>query len=146
MYFFCIFMGKTKLVVYHELGASVIGLVSTLKNHKLAWNINQLFKIDLIMQPMLEIKFIKGTDLSVVNYFYQTELQEFRLIKNKSNIGNSGYLIPELANFDFFLMISGEEEMMPDKPVIEGLHAIKGIEFFQLIDVNKLKSRDNFLF
>ena len=139
-------MRKTKLIVDHELEASIIGLVSILKDYKLAWNLNQVFKIDLIMQPALVIEFVNSTDLSIANYLYATDFQQFRLIKNKSSDSNSGYLIPELVNFDFFIMISGEAEIKPDEPVIERLHAIKGIEYFQLIDVTKLKSKDNFIF
>ena len=139
-------MRKTKLIVDHELGASIIGLVSTLKGFKLAWNINQVFKIDLVMQPELVIEFVNGADLSVTNYLYSTEFQEFRLIRNKGNADNSGYLIPELANFDFFIMINGEVEIRPGQPAVERLHSINGIEYFQLIDVTKLKSKDNFIF
>lgn len=139
-------MRRTKLVVDHELGASIIGLVTTLKDYKLAWNINQVFEIDLSMQLPLVFKFIKGKNLSITNYLYQAEFQQFRLIKNRGNEDNSGFLVPELMNFDFFLMISGEEEIMPKEPVVEKLHAIKGIEYFQLLDVAKLKSKDNFIF
>ena len=144
--YFVLCMRKTKLIVDHELGAKIIGLVSTLKDYKLAWNINQVFKIDLVMQPALVIEFVSSSNLSITNYIYATEFQEFRLIKNKSIDTNSGYLIPELVNFDFFIMISGEADIMPEEPVIERLHAIKGIEYFQLIDVAKLKSKDNFIF
>lgn len=144
--YFVLLMRKTKLIVDHELGASIIGLVSTLKDYKLAWHINQVFKIELVMQPVLVIEFVNSSDLAIANYLYTTEFHEFRLIKNKSSDKNSGYLIPELASFDFFIMISGEAEIMPDEPVVERLHAIKGIEYFQLIDVTKLKSKDNFIF
>jgi hypothetical protein len=127
-------MRKSKLVVNYELGAKVIGLVTTLKEYKLAWNINQVFKIDLIMQPPLHIEFIKGSDLSITNYLFKTEFHYFRLLKNKGNEDNSGYLIAELANFDFFLMIGGEEMMIDDSET-KNLQSIKGIDYFQVIDV-----------
>jgi hypothetical protein len=138
-------MRKSKLVVNYELGAKVIGLVTTLKEYKLAWNINQVFKIDLIMQPPLHIEFIKGSDLSITNYLFKTEFHYFRLLKNKGNEDNSGYLIAELANFDFFLMIGGEEMMIDDSET-KNLQSIKGIDYFQVIDVEKLKAKDNFIF
>jgi hypothetical protein len=138
-------MRKSKLVVNYELGAKVIGLVTTLKEYKLAWNINQVFKIDLIMQPPLHIEFIKGSDLSITNYLFKTEFHYFRLLKNKGNEDNSGYLIVELANFDFFLMIGGEEMMIDDSET-KNLQSIKGIDYFQVIDVEKLKAKDNFIF
>lgn len=138
-------MRKSKLVVNYELGAKVIGLVTTLKEYKLAWNINQVFKINLIMQPPLHIEFIKGSDLSITNYLFKTEFHYFRLLKNKGNEDNSGYLISELSNFDFFLMIGGEEMMIDDSET-KNLQAIKGIDYFQVIDVEKLKAKDNFIF
>ena len=138
-------MRKSKLVVNYELGAKVIGLVTTLKEYKLAWNINQVFKIDLIMQPPLHIEFIKGSDLSITNYLFKTEFHYFRLLKNKGNEDNSGYLISELSNFDFFLMIGGEEMMIDDSET-RNLQSIKGIDYFQVIDVEKLKAKDNFIF
>jgi hypothetical protein len=139
-------MRRTKLVIDHELEGSVIGIVSTLKDYKLAWNINQVFKIDLILQPPLQIEFVKRSDLAIANYLYQTEFQSFRLVKNRGSDINSGYLIPELVNFDFFLMITGEQEILPNEMAMEKLHTIKGIEYFQLLDVDRLKSKDNFIF
>ena len=138
-------MRKTKLVIDHELDGSVIGIVSTLKDYKLAWNINQVFKIDLIMQPVLLIEFLKGEDLAISNYLYQTEFQTFRLVKNKGTELNSGFLIPELINFDFFLIITGEKDMLPDTEIVNRIHQIKGVEYFQIIDVSRLKSKDNFI-
>ena len=139
-------MRKTKLVVDHELDASVIGVVTTLKDYKLAWNINQVFKINLVKQPSLQIEFIKGNDLSIVNFLFKTEFQQFRLIKNRSSDLNSGFLIPELSNFDFFLMLSIADKEMIHEAVLEKLHSIKGMEYIQQIDVDKLKSKDNFIF
>jgi hypothetical protein len=144
--YFVLLMRKTKLIVNHELGASIIGLVSTLKDYTLAWHINQVFKIDLTLQPMMEIELINSADLSIVSYLYSTDFKQFRLVRNKSSSTNSGYLIPELTNFDFFIIISGELETIPGDPVLEKLHAVKGIEYFQLIDAEKLKSKDNFIF
>ena len=137
-------MRKSKLVINFELEANIFGIVTTLKDYKLAWNLNQVFKINLVMQPKVVIEFIKGANLSIVNFSYQSEIQHFKLIKNKGT-EDSGNLIPELANFDFFLMIGGGEGPLVVKPS-EILSNINGIEYYQYIDVTKLKSRDNFIF
>jgi len=139
-------MRKTKLVIDNEFGGNVLGIVSTLKDYKLAWNINQVFNIDLAMQPPLVIEFVKAPDLSITNYLYETEFHTYRLLRNKGNDLNSGFLIPELVNFDFFLMIIGEDEILPEQSTFDGLHNIKGIDYFQNIDVARLKSKDNFIF
>lgn len=139
-------MRKTKLVIENEFEGTVIGIVSTLKDYKLAWNINQVFSIDLAMQPPLVIEFLKSPDLSITNFAFETEFHNYRMLRNKGSDLNSGYLIPELVNFDFFLMIEGEAEIMPGQSVIDGLRNVNGISFFQQIDVNRLKSKDNFIF
>ena len=139
-------MRKTRLVIDNEIEGNVIGVVSTLKDYKLAWNINQVFSINLVMQPPLVIEFMKMPELSITNFLYETEFHTYRLLRNKGNDLNSGYLIPELVNFDYFLMISGEEGIMPDQSVIDRLHSISGLDYFQHIDVSRLKSKDNFIF
>ncbi len=139
-------MRKTKLVINHQLDETVVGIVSTLKDYKLAWHINQVFSINLVMQPSLLIEFVKGNDLAIVNYLFQNEFQEFRLVRNRGLDLNSGYLIPELVNFDFFLLVSGEEHLLPNNSITSKLQSIKGVEYAQQIDVNRLKSKDNFIF
>lgn len=139
-------MRKTKLVIENVFEGSVIGIVSTLKDYKLAWSVNQVINIDLAMQPPLVLEFLKTPDLSISNYLFENEFCAYRLLRNKGNDLNSGFLIPELVNFDFFLLISGEAEILPEKSVIEGLRKIKGVSFFQKIDVDRLKSGDNFIF
>ena len=121
-------MRKTKLVIDNVFEGNVIGIVSTLKDYKLAWSINQVF------------------NLVITNFLYEDEFCAYRLLRNRGNDSNSGFLIPELVNFDHFLLISGEEEILPAASVINELRTVSGISFFQPIDVNKLKSRDNFIF
>jgi hypothetical protein len=139
-------MRKTKLVIENVFEGRVIGLVSTLKDYKLAWSINQVFGIELALQPPIIMEFLKTPDLAITNFLFEDEFCAYRLLRNRGNDNNSGFLIPELVNFDFFLLIGGEEEIIPDQSVIDGLHNIKGISFFQQIDVNRLKSKDNFIF
>lgn len=138
-------MRRTKLIVDFELVAKVIGIVTTLKDYKLAWSINQHLKINLVMQPSLAFEFIKGKNLSVVNFNFKSEARQIRLIKNRGIIENSGYLIPELLNFDFFLMINEENNRIIEAEV-EYLSTIEQIVYCKLIDLPKLKSKDNFIF
>lgn len=138
-------MRRTKLIVDFELVAKVIGIVTTLKDYKLAWSINQHLKINLVMQPSLAFEFIKGKNLSVVNFNFKSEARQIRLIKNRGIIENSGYLIPELLNFDFFLMINEENNRIIEAEV-EYLSTIEEIVYCKLIDLPKLKSKDNFIF
>lgn len=139
-------MRKTKLVIENVFEGSVVGIVSTLKDYKLAWSINQVFNIELALQPPIVLEFLKDPDLVITNFLFEDGFCSYRLLRNKGNDLNSGFLIPELVNFDFFLLISGEEEILPDQTVIDSLRNVQGISFFQRINVDRLKSKDNFIF
>ena len=139
-------MRKTKLVIENVFEGNVIGVVSTLKDYKLAWSINQVFNIELALQPPIVMEFLKAPDLVITNFLFEDEFCAYRLLRNRGNDLNSGYLIPELVNFDYFILLTGEEEILPDQTVIDQLRNVNGISFFQQIDVNRLRSKDNFIF
>jgi len=140
-------MGKKKLDLEIEVEASVVGIVSSLKDYKLAWKINQVFKIELVLDEDLVIDLTKGNSLTLSNYCYQTDFVKINLVKNKGiNKEKAVYLAKELPQIDYFLLIEGEDQFMEMAEIIQQLQSINEISFVQLIDMTKLKSRDNFIF
>ena len=139
-------MSKKKLDVEIGVEAAVIGVVSSLKDYKLAWKINQVFKIELIMDEDLVIS-MANSRIVVSNYCYQTDFMQINLIKNKGmDKAKATYLVPELPQIDYFMLITGEEFFGSVKETVSRLKEVEGISFVQLIDINKLKSKDNFIF
>ena len=103
-------MSKKKLDVEIGVEAAVIGVVSSLKDYKLAWKINQVFKIELIMDEDLVISMANNSRIVVSNYCYQTDFMQINLIKNKGmDKAKATYLVPELPQIDYFMLITGEE-------------------------------------
>ncbi len=140
-------MSKIKLDLEIEVEASVIGLVTSLKDYKLAWKINQVFKIGLILEKDLVIDQAKRTKIILSNYCYQTNFNKIDLVKNKGiDKEKRVYLAKELPQIDFFFLIDGEGDFLEITEVIKQLQSINEISFVQLIDTTKLKSRDNFIF
>lgn len=140
-------MSKKKLELELEVEAAVIGIVTSLKDYKLAWKINQVFKIELILEKDLVIDLPKSSKLALSNYCYQTDFLKIDLIKNKG-IDNekAAYLAKELIQIDYFLLIEGGDYFKESSEIIQHLQSVKEISFVQLIDTTKLKSRDNFIF
>ena len=138
-------MRKRKLILNNEVEDTVYGLVTSLKDYKLAWNINQLFEIELIRQSELTIKFVNGSDIAVTNYEFRTEVVCLRLFKNRGLDNSVSYLIPELSRFDFFILIDEQDVFMNEESFLNTLKLIDGIEFALKIDTDNLKSRDNFI-
>jgi hypothetical protein len=87
--------------------------------------------------------------LVIINYNFETEYSNFRLIKNKScefaNIA-SPYLIPELKEYDYFIQLQDESGFFGISSIMEKLKNINGIEYIKLIETENLKSKDNLIF
>ena len=140
-------MSKKKLEVEIEDDASVIGIVTSLKDYKLAWKINQVFEIELTLVSDLEINLTKSTKAVFSNYCYQIEFNKIDLVKNKSIDGEKvEYVAKELPQIDFFFMIEGEGRFIKLAEIVKKLQSINEISFVQIIDTTKLKSKDNFIF
>ena len=140
-------MSKKKLEVEFEIEAAVIGIVTSIKDYKLAWKINQVFKIELILENDLVINLTKSKKATLSNFCYQTDFIKISLIKNKGiDVEKAVYLVSELAQIDYFLLIEGEDYFMEIYEIIKKLQSVREISFVHLIDTNKLKSRDNFIF
>ena len=140
-------MRKKKLVVDHQIDFIIWGLVSTAKDYKLAWKINQTLTIDLVKQDDLVISFVKGNDLRVSNYLFTTENTELRLLKNRGEGSESAtYLAPEQQQFDYFVMLKTDDDTLDQASVQEALKQVDVVDYLVLVDLEKLKSRDNFIF
>lgn len=138
-----------KLVVDYDYDFELIGIISSLKGHKLAWCVNNELRIDLRKEDDLYIDFLHEGQLVIINYIFETEYSNFRLIKNKScefaNIA-SPYLIPELKEYDYFILIKDESSVFSVSAIADKLKKISGIEYIKEIETENLKSKDNLIF
>ena len=50
-------MKKSKLVIEYEYDFDLLGLTSTARGYKLAWEINQALHVQLVKQPDLAVGF-----------------------------------------------------------------------------------------
>jgi hypothetical protein len=50
-------MKRNKLIIDYEFDFELIGIISTAKGYKLAWEINQLLAIHLVKQPDMVVGF-----------------------------------------------------------------------------------------
>ncbi len=142
-------MKTNKLVVDFDYSFKMIGIISSAKEYKLAWNINQLLKIHLIKSEDINLQFQKDCNILVSTYLYFTEYSQVRLLKNKSieftNIAKP-YLIPELKDYDYFIHILDEGCIFDEEWMKEQLQDCSAIQYIKVIDVSELKSKDNLIF
>jgi hypothetical protein len=142
-------MKTNKLVVDFDYSFKMIGIISSAKEYKLAWSINQLLKIHLIKADDINLQFQNDCNILVSTYLYLTEYSQIRLLKNKSieftNIAKP-YLIPELKDYDYFIHILDEGCIFDEEWIKEQLQDCGSIQYIKVIDVSELKSKDNLIF
>jgi hypothetical protein len=140
-------MKKKRLEIEYSYDFELLGISSSTKGYKLAWEINNALAIKLIKQPDLQIE-LKKNLISAFSYFsFQTEVNSIKLFRNKPNDSEERlFLIPEHPHFDYILMIQGEEYNNQSNRLQEVLRNIPSIEFIAFIPLAPLKSKDNFIF
>ena len=142
-------MKNNKLIVDFDYSFKMIGIISSAKEYKLAWSINQLLKIHLIKAEDINLQFQNDCNILVSTYLYLTEYSQIRLLKNKSieftNIAKP-YLIPELKDYDYFIHILDEGCIFDEEWIKEQLQDCGSIQYIKVIDVSELKSKDNLIF
>jgi len=142
-------MMKNKLNFEYDFEGSFCGLITTLKEYKLAWQINRALDIHLVKADDICLDFHKKEDLVISNFVFETEHSSLRLLKNRSvseRDRSPRFLVPELNKFDYFIILQGFEDTLPldvFKPAIKNISAVQYLQFFE---PNTLKSRENLMF
>ena len=138
-------MKKVFLDIGFDYDFLLLGIVSQEKAHRLVWYINKELSFqfahdgELIMyeEEQPASAFTKYTFTDEINHLH------FFIIENKDE---TSYLIPELRQVDFFMMIKGALDFLDVKTLIAKMKPIEPIQLITEIDHQKLKSKQNLIF
>jgi hypothetical protein len=138
-------MKKNRLEIEYSYDFELLGLTTSVKSYKLAWELNRSLNIRLVKKADLVIQ----TRLNQITYSFhahESAVNTLRLFKNRPNetAQSKSLLVPEYPHGDFILMIQGEEHQ--SKRFQEELKNIPSIELVAFIPLDALKSKDNFIF
>ena len=140
-------MKKKRLEIDYYYDFELLGVISTAKGYKLAWEINRNLFIRLVKQPDLILTSKNKTTVSYSYFSYETNAAMIKLFRNKPNEIESGkfFLIPEYPHLDYVIMVRGEDQLV-SSPLQELLRNIPSVELIAFIPLDALKSKDNFIF
>ena len=140
-------MKKSKLLIEYEYDFELIGITTSAKGYKLAWEINRKTGINLIRQPDLTVGFKKGEEKAFSVYAHETLLNRLKLFKNRPVDSETGkyYLVPEFPHFDFIILVQ-MEDLASHETLLTQLKQIASIELAAPIPLEGLKSKSNFIF
>lgn len=142
-------MKKRRLQAEIDFDFTLFGVITTLKEYKLAWVMNKQFEIELKKAEDIRLDFLKGQTLVISNFLQETVHTCVRLLKNRSIDEfetKAAFLLPELKRFDFLVMFSGWEGTYNDHQLKDLISGIPGIQFVQEFSLENIKSRENLIF
>jgi len=140
-------MKKSKLVIEYDFDFELLGILSSARGYKLAWEINHALGIQLVKQPDLVVGFKNNIEKNFSFYAYETQLNRLKLFKNKPSEQESGkyFLIPEFPHYDFIILAAMEEQYAPQQ-LMQLIRSITTIQLVASIPLHGLKSKSNFIF
>jgi hypothetical protein len=139
-------MKKSKLIIDYEYNFELIGITTTARGYKLAWEINKRLDIHLVKQPDLVVGFRNNEEKPFSFYAFETPLNRLKLFKNKPSDQDSGkyFLIPEFPHYDFIILAAMEDHSHAS--LINLIKSIPTVQLAASISMDGLKSKSNFIF
>ncbi len=140
-------MKKTKLFIEPTFDFELLGLVSPVKDYKMAWLINRELDLNLVKSDDIQIEFLSSPRLEISQYLLSLPHGFIQLLKNKAlNTSQQlAYLVPELRNLDYFLLVQDQTHQISITTFVEHLSKNPFIQSVVRLDVSKLKSKENLL-
>ncbi len=142
-------MAKNRLQVEYDFDFLLLAINSNVKPYKLAWSVNNVLGIDLARDTNIEIGFKDEKSLMIQNFKDCNEFRTIRLLRNRAEDIDSAfnaYLLPELKNFDYFILLENESNTFDENAFISQIKKIPFVQFSTNINVQTLKSKDNLIF
>jgi len=136
-------MKKRRLEVDFAYDFELMGLISSARGYKLAWELNHSLGINLARRENLQMTTKEG-DFFFTFFEHQSSLNTVKLFRNRANEGDS-FLIPDHSHLDYILYTKGDEDVGSNR-LQEVLRNIPSIELVAFLPLAALKSKDNFIF
>ncbi|TWR28309.1 IPExxxVDY family protein [Mucilaginibacter achroorhodeus] len=129
-----------------DLDFVLIAITTSLKDYRICYYINKCLNFNFTRVDDLKLDSGNyGNEMlfSFYNYSWENTETDFYFIGNK---GTEGYLVPEMREADYFLMIKNYIDDEDLENIISCLNKIPEIVAAVKIDPKKIKSRENLLF
>jgi hypothetical protein len=133
----------------YPIDFELIGIVSTMKEYKLGWHLNQMEIFHLVKTDDIRIEFAEQKIIRISNLADETEYRVVHLLRNKlvgSGSTSFKYLLPELQQFDYLIKLRNTIEENWSVKVMDVLRQCAAIDYAMVIDLEKVKAKENLIF
>jgi len=140
-------MAKNRLVFDPDYDFELYGIITSIREYKLAWELNKRLEIHLVKQPDIGLEFVKEGQVIISNFKFEKDGSIFKLLRNKSADQPDNkvlYLLPELQKFDYFLLI--KSQLIDINEITAKIKSISLVDFVSHFEVSGIKSKENLIF
>ncbi|ALD21585.1 IPExxxVDY family protein [Hymenobacter sp. DG25A] len=137
------------LDVEYDCDFDLFGIVSSSREHTLAWTLNNALRLRLVKQQDLIYDLLSRGRLVISNYLHATETLSLRLLRNRSldpSILKRPYLAPDIKEYDYLLQISNGSDEFSGDEFLARLSELSVVQHACQFDPNSLKFKENLLF
>lgn len=133
----------------YEIDFNIIGMVSSMKEHKMGWHLNQIDLFHLVKVEDIKIEFAKSKIIRISNLAAETDFSAVHLLRNRlsgGGLNGNQYLLPEIKEFDYLLRIKNIIDDNWSASILEKIKSAKISDYAVLIDVEKIRTKENLIF
>lgn len=137
------------LDVEYDCDFDLFGLVSSSREHTLAWTLNRLLHLRLVKQQDIIYDLLTRGRLVISNYMHATEHYTLRLLRNRSidpSPLKKPFLAPDIKEYDYLLQVSNGTGPLSAEALISCLTGLPEVQLVSQFDPNDLKFKENLLF
>ncbi|WP_022824052.1 IPExxxVDY family protein [Hymenobacter norwichensis] len=142
-------MKTLTLDVEYDCNFDLFGVVSSSREHMLAWQLNQSLRLRLVKQQDLIYDLLSQGRLVISNYLHATEHLTLRLLRNRSldpSVLKKPFLAPDIKEYDYLIQVSNGSGMLAADTLMQELTALPVVQYACQFDPNSLKFKENLLF
>ena len=127
---------------YDEESFKLIGIVSTCKEYKIGWIINNLLGVSLRKDKSERINLVNDRRIEISHLMFKKNKNYIRLISNKleNNIAKT-HLISSLSTFDYLIQYSENFFEFESFDIINKLKTNNLIQFANFVDIKMIKEK-----
>ncbi|KAA9332211.1 IPExxxVDY family protein [Hymenobacter busanensis] len=127
----------------------LFGVVSSSRDHKLAWALNQALRLRLVKQQDLIYDLLNRGRLVISNYLHATETATLRLLRNRSvdpSPLKKPFLAPDIKEYDYLIQVTNGTGALDADELMAQLSNLPLVQYVCRFDPNALKFKENFQF
>jgi len=138
-------LSKHTLHVDFDYDFELIAIISSLRDYRLCWQINRLLHLDLTRKSDLEVTDAKKRSYSRFPLFMHDDEINFLRYYFIGNKSAGFYLIPELKQVDYFLMLRGDAAGNMKGELLQQLKALSGVEAVFDTPISNIRSKQHLI-